>query len=110
MKPNRSWPGVPKRYSFRLRSIVRQPKSMATVVVVLLVLGPGSSMPNAAAVISASVVSGAISEIAPTVVVLPTPNPPAIMILTGIGAVDSRERAKSMHHSQNGVGGQGGRR
>ncbi|GAB3176651.1 hypothetical protein GCM10027259_20380 [Micromonospora palomenae] len=38
-----------------------------------------------ALVIDASVVSGAISEIAPTVVVLPTPKPPAIRIFTGIG-------------------------
>ncbi|GAA3756760.1 hypothetical protein GCM10022379_25800 [Micromonospora maritima] len=38
-----------------------------------------------ALVISASVVSGAISEMAPTVVVLPTPKPPAIRIFTGIG-------------------------
>ncbi|GLZ61924.1 hypothetical protein Misp05_55000 [Micromonospora sp. NBRC 107095] len=30
-------------------------------------------------------VRGAISEMAPTVVVLPTPKPPAIRILTGIG-------------------------
>ncbi|GIJ21750.1 hypothetical protein Vlu01_23740 [Micromonospora lutea] len=36
-------------------------------------------------VISASVVSGAISEIEPTVVVLPTPKPPATRIFTGIG-------------------------
>src|SRR5690606_20485873 len=36
--------------------------------------------------IAASVVSGAISEIDPTNVVLPTPKPPATMILTGIGA------------------------
>jgi hypothetical protein len=38
-----------------------------------------------AVVISASVVSGAISEIALTVVVFPTPKPPATMILTGRG-------------------------
>ncbi|GAB4103708.1 hypothetical protein GCM10028790_27270 [Micromonospora taraxaci] len=46
---------------------------------------PGSSTPIPAVVISASVVRGAISEIAPTVVVLPTPKPPATRILTGIG-------------------------
>ncbi|GIJ07464.1 hypothetical protein Van01_06780 [Micromonospora andamanensis] len=40
-----------------------------------------------AVVISASVVSGAISEIEPTVVVLPTPKPPATRIFTGIGGV-----------------------
>jgi hypothetical protein len=38
-------------------------------------------------VISASVVSGEISEIAATAVVFPTPNPPATMILTGTGGL-----------------------
>ena len=38
---------------------------------------------------AASVVSGTISETAPTKVVLPTPKPPAMTILTGVGAVDS---------------------
>src|SRR4029434_195207 len=37
----------------------------------------------------ASVVSGMISETAPTKVVLPTPKPPAMTILTGVGALDS---------------------
>src|SRR5262249_6326383 len=80
-----------------------------------------SSRPTAAAVISASVVSGAISEIAPTVVVLPTPKPPAMMIFTGIGARGpsegtaawpvaaasgrySGDRTESTHHSQDAVG------
>src|SRR3954452_2119275 len=62
-----------------------QPKSIATVVVRL----PGtlvvSSMPAEAAVMSASVLSGLISEMLPTEVVLPTPNPPAMTILTGSG-------------------------
>ena len=40
-----------------------------------------------AAVISASVVSGVISETAPTKVVLPTPKPPATTILTDVIAV-----------------------
>jgi hypothetical protein len=48
-------------------------------------------MPTDASVISASVVSGAISEIAPTVVVFPTPNPPAMTILTGTGALSGAE-------------------
>ena len=51
----------------------------------LVVVFPGtvvrSSMPSDAAVITASVVSGAISETAPTKVVLPTPKPPATTIL-----------------------------
>src|ERR671916_485966 len=85
MNAKRDCPGVPNRYSFSVWSIVTQPKSIAMVVVVLAEAGPGSSTPTDSMVISASVVSGEISEIAPTVVVLPTPNPPATMILTGIG-------------------------
>src|SRR5919107_3658830 len=65
--------------------MVTQPKSIAIVVVVLLNAGPGWSTPTDSSVISASVVSGEISEIAPTVVVFPTPNPPATMIFTGTG-------------------------
>src|ERR1041384_7725700 len=91
--------------------MVTQPKSMATVVDVLSVVLPGTSIPAAASVISASVVSGMISEIAPTAVVLPTPKPPATTIFTGMGglgggavAVDaeSGERTKSIDHSQDG--------
>ncbi len=41
-------------------------------------------MPSEAAVITASVVSGAISETAPTKVVLPTPKPPATTIFTDV--------------------------
>src|SRR4051794_27731687 len=70
--------------------MVRTPKSIAIVVVVFIDACPGSSMPTAAEVISASVVSGEISEMAPTVVVLPTPKPPATMILTGTGAFFGR--------------------
>src|SRR6201992_1107872 len=66
--------------------MVSTPKSIAIVVVVFMTACPGSSMPTDAEVISASVVSGEISEMAPTVVVFPTPNPPATMILTGTGA------------------------
>src|SRR5689334_4589454 len=85
MKPNRSWPGVPNRYSFRVGSMVMQPKSIATVVVVLRGVCVRSSTPAATSVMAASVVSGSISEIEPTAVVLPTPKPPAITILTGSG-------------------------
>src|ERR1700733_5124842 len=70
--------------------MVSTPKSIAMVVVVFRVAWPGSSMPTDAEVISASVVSGEISEMAPTVVVLPTPKPPATMILTGTGAFFGR--------------------
>src|SRR4051812_11476897 len=65
---------------------VMRPKSMATVVDVLdAPARPMSSMPSEARVITASVVSGSISEIEPTNVVLPTAKPPATTILTGIG-------------------------
>src|SRR3954471_11977438 len=85
MKPKRSCPGVPNRYSFRVGSTVMQPKSIATVVVVLRGVWLRSSTPAATSVMAASVVSGSISEIEPTAVVLPTPKPPAITILTGSG-------------------------
>src|SRR5919198_626796 len=67
-------------------STVIRPKSIATVVVVLPRTPDRSSIPSDSAVITASVVSGVISETEPTNVVLPTPKPPAITILTGIGA------------------------
>lgn len=65
------------------------PKSMATVVVIFSGVWERSSMPAATEVMDASVVSGSISEMAPTVVVLPTPKPPAMTILTGIGGRDA---------------------
>src|SRR5689334_18494264 len=99
--------------------MVTQPKSIAMVVVVFPGR-PGTSMPTDAVVISASVVSGAISEIAATVVVLPTPNPPATMILTGTGGAGGGvgrpgvtgtepahrlgEGTKSTDHSHDGLG------
>ena len=76
-------------------------------------------MPTDSMVISASVVSGEISEMAPTVVVLPTPKPPATMILTGTGGVIcgrssgtravptmrwSGDGSKSTDHSHDGLG------
>src|SRR3982751_6502774 len=85
MKPNRSWPGVPNRYSLRLSSMVMQPKSSATVVDVLAGTSPVRSIWAATEVIAASVVSGRISEIEDTAVVLPTPKPPAMTIFTGTG-------------------------
>src|SRR3954471_3342332 len=97
--------------------MVRTPKSIAMVVVVFSTACPGSSMPTAAEVISASVVSGEISEMAPTVVVLPTPKPPATMIFTGTGAalrrlpgtravptMRSDDCSKATDHSQDGLG------
>src|SRR5690349_13643106 len=98
--------------------MVTQPKSIAMVVVVLADAWPGLSTPMPSIVISASVVSGAISEMAPTVVVLPTPKPPATMILTGTGAflgaappgmravptTRLADGSKSTDHSHDGLG------
>src|SRR6185312_5816757 len=53
-----------------------RPKSIATVVVVLLGVAVRSSTPTEADVMTASVRRGTISETAPTKVVLPAPNPP----------------------------------
>src|SRR3989442_10739404 len=74
--------------------MVIRPKSIATVVVPLPGTFDGSSMPTPAAVITASVVSGVISETAPTSVVLPTPNPPATTIFADL-IVDGAWRAPS---------------
>src|SRR5918995_6960806 len=67
--------------------MVRRPKSSATVVVVLPITPDRSSIPTDRSVIAASVCSTAISEAAPTNVVLPAPNPPAITTLTGTGTL-----------------------
>ncbi len=84
MNQNRCCPGVPNRYRTSPSSRVTRPKSMATVVVVLSGTWDRSSTPVLAAVITASVVSGVISETDPTKVVLPTPKPPATTILTDV--------------------------
>src|SRR5436190_7545091 len=82
--------------------MVMRPKSIATVVVSLLGTFDVSSTLAPAEVISASVVSGSISEIDPTRVVLPTPKPPAITIfaeVTSLGCTAARsELAKSTQH------------
>src|SRR5919198_4060070 len=65
--------------------MVMQPKSRATVVVVFSGVWPVRSISAPTEVIAASVRSGGISEMAPTAVVLPTPKPPAMTILTGVG-------------------------
>src|SRR5918996_551953 len=85
MKPNRSCPGVPNRYKRRPPSKVMRPKSMATVVVVLSGSQLASSTFTLTEVIAASVLSGTISETAPTKVVFPTPKPPEMTILTDFG-------------------------
>src|SRR3954468_8899071 len=98
--------------------MVTHPKSIATVVVLFPLAGCTSSTPTEAVVISASVVSGEISEIAPTVVVFPTPKPPATMIFTGTGGALGRrsfgtravptmrsgDGSKSTDHSHDGLG------
>src|SRR6266487_1822789 len=101
MNQKRSCPGVPNRYRIRSRSRVMRPKSMATVVVVLPAMPVVSSTPRLAVVRAASVVRGMISETAPTKVVLPTPKPPAMTILTGVGARSEAaelDRAESIQH------------
>src|SRR5512139_3056968 len=87
----------------RSRSIEMRPKSMATVVVVLLGIWRVSSTPTPAEVMMASVVSGVISETEPTSVVLPTPKPPAITIFADVtrpvpGRCDISELPKSTQH------------
>ncbi|MFD2354999.1 hypothetical protein ACFSTC_45680 [Nonomuraea ferruginea] len=69
---------------------------MATVVVVLLGVSETSSTPADASVITASVVSGRISDTAFTNVVLPTPNPPATTIFVEVSP--ALEPAKSTEH------------
>src|ERR1044071_9326155 len=61
-----------------------RPKSIATVVVFLPATAVVSSTSTEAIVIIASVVSGRISETEPTIVVLPTPKPPATTILAEV--------------------------
>src|SRR6478672_5637961 len=88
MKWNRSWPGVPNRYSHRSPGSAIRPKSIATVVEVLRSdTPPASSTPTECSVMAASVDSGSMSEIEPMKVVLPTAKPPATTIFTVMGAV-----------------------
>src|SRR5687767_6508684 len=61
-----------------------RPKSMATVVAVLVAIPPRSSIPMERSVMAASVASGSISEMAPMKVVLPTEKPPATTIFKGM--------------------------
>src|SRR3954452_13537801 len=95
-KENRSWPGVPNRYSRRSASRLMRPKSRATVVVVLPSTPVVSSMPIDRSVMSASVTRGSISEMAPTKVVLPTPKPPLITIFTAMGGEGWLERPNTV--------------
>src|SRR5690349_5878045 len=84
MHQNRSWPGVPQRYSLSFWSGNEiRPKSIATVVVVFDSMPSNRSRRALAEVISASVVTGVISLTDRTSVVLPTPKPPATRIFSG---------------------------
>ncbi len=65
-------------------------------MVVLFGVSETSSTPAEASVITASVVSGKISDTAPTNVVLPTPNPPATTIFVEVRP--ALEPAKSTEH------------
>src|SRR5579875_2901229 len=104
MNQNRCWPGVPNRYRIRPASRVTRPKSIATVVVVLSGVCVRSSTISLAEVMTASVVSGVISDTEPTKVVLPTPKPPATTIFTDVIAASvvspaaALELAKSTEH------------
>src|ERR1700761_8493812 len=92
-----------------------RPKSIATVVEVLAGTPVASSTPAPASVMTASVVSGTISETLATEVVLPTPKPPATTTLTGRGgrrrraggAAGSADGSEPMDHPQDGLGGVG---
>jgi hypothetical protein len=65
--------------------MVIRPKSMATVVVSLAATPSSESTPALRALSVSSVRSGRISLTAPTSVVLPAPNPPAMRILMVTG-------------------------
>src|SRR5688572_10030957 len=68
------------------------PKSSATVVVTFDGTCPVRSISALTEVMAASVLRGGVSEMEPTAVVFPTPKPPAMTILTGVGG---RRRAGS---------------
>src|SRR5882724_4869417 len=103
MNQNRCCPGVPNRYRIRSESNDTRPKSIATVVVRLFGVAPRSSTPALASVMTASVVSGTISDTEPTNVVFPTPKPPATTIFADVVAAvatacDDLETAESTEH------------
>src|SRR6516162_4004064 len=98
MNQKRSWPRVPNRYRLTPPRKLIRPKSMATVVVVFRSTPAVSSMPVPRSLSTSSVRSGRISLIVRTSVVLPTPNPPAMMILVMIGAAARSEGLESIEH------------
>src|ERR1700722_411333 len=82
MNQKRSWPGVPNRYSTTSELMVIRPKSSATVVVVFPATPVRSSKAAPISESRSSVRRGLISLMAATMVVLPTPKPPAMRTLT----------------------------
>src|SRR6478672_5813256 len=78
---------------------VMRPKSSAAVVSTLSGVRVEMSTPAATSVIAASVDNGSISEIAPTVVVLPTPKPPATTTLSAMGAGVRSEATDTLQQS-----------
>jgi hypothetical protein len=100
MNQNRFWPGEPNRYRTSSSSIEMRPKSMATVVVVLLGVAVRSSTPMLAEVMTASVRSGTISETAPTNVVLPAPKPPDTTIFVDRVGLPSEPLKATEHPPQ----------
>src|SRR4051794_24984954 len=102
MNQKRVCPGVPNRYRIRSPAIVMRPKSIATVVVLFAGTALVSSTCTPAAVMMASVVSGVISEIAPTSVVLPAPKPPAMTIFAAVTRLASgRSRSEAAESNEN---------
>src|SRR4051794_35159045 len=90
---------------------------MTTVVDALASTPTRSSVPTLSSVSTSSVCSGRISLQAATSVVLPTPKPPAIRILSASGGLRCSEGAESIDHRlqdvlvgrvQRGVGVEGG--
>src|SRR6185295_3637231 len=84
---------------------VRRPKSMATVVPVFWLPSPAKSIPRLSTVMSASVMSGSISEMVPTNVVLPTAYPPATTIFIDTGRPVAAEVAPNGPGTVCGAGG-----
>src|SRR3954447_14084674 len=78
---------------------VMRPKSSAAVVSTLSGVSVATSTPTPTSVMAASVVSGSISEIEPTVVVLPTPKPPAMTTLSAMGAGARSEATDTLQQS-----------
>src|ERR1700753_2126980 len=84
-----------------------RPKSSATVVVAFDSTPDRSSTPSLLSLISSSVDIGAISLTEPTMVVLPTPNPPAMRIFADVifGGAMVSESEKAITYRPYQIGG-----